>query len=79
MSTVTAKVMSGRSHFSWAGLELLSGLPVLHAHTFASNGQLPFLNQRREKQKYVAKRGIESSTSCVRRAIDCSPVQSIEA
>ena len=33
------------SHCSWAVLGLLSGEPVLSAHTFASNWQLPFLNQ----------------------------------
>ena len=42
---------------------LLSNLPVLCAHTFASNCQLPFLNQRKEKQKYVARPGIELRTS----------------
>ena len=35
------------SHCSWAVLGLLSGEPVLSAHTFASNWQLPFLNQRK--------------------------------
>ena len=32
-------------HCSWASL--LSSLPVLSAHSFASNWQLPFLNQRK--------------------------------
>ena len=33
------------SHCSWAGLDILSGLPVLSAHAFASNLQLSYLNQ----------------------------------
>ena len=32
---------------TWAGLHLLSSQPVLSAHSFASNWQLPFLNQRK--------------------------------
>ena len=28
--------------------------PVLRVHVFAMNWQLPFLNQRKEKQMYVA-------------------------
>ena len=35
------------SHCSWAGLDLLSGLPVLRVHTFSINWQLSFLNQRK--------------------------------
>ena len=34
--------------------------------TFASNWQLPLLNQRKEKRKYVARPGIESRTSDLR-------------
>ena len=49
-------------HFSWAGLDLLSGKPVFRAHTFASNWQLPFLKKRKEKRKYVARPGIEPRT-----------------
>ena len=32
-------------------------------NTFARNCQLPFLNQRKEKRKYVARPGIEPGTS----------------
>ena len=37
--------------------------PVQSAHSFASNWQLPFLNQRKEKRKYLAEPGIEPGTS----------------
>ena len=41
----TAKIMSSRSvthyHCSWAGLDLLSGKPVLSEHASSSNWQLP--------------------------------------
>ena len=40
------------THCSWADLDLLSGLPVLIAHTFASNWQLPFLNQQQEENNH---------------------------
>ena len=53
-------------HFSWAGLDLLSGWPVLRAHTFASNWQQPFLKKRKEKRKYVARPGIEPRTPDLR-------------
>lgn len=33
------------SHCYWADLSRLSAYPVLSAHNFASNGQLPYLNQ----------------------------------
>ena len=36
---------------------------VLPAHTFASNRQLPLLNQQKEKQKYVARPGSKPRTS----------------
>ena len=36
---------------TWAGLDRLSNLPVLSAHTFASNWQLPFFNQRNKEKK----------------------------
>ena len=74
----TSKVMSGRTvnltTFSWEGLDLLSGWPVLRAHTFASNWQLPLLNQRKEKRKYVARPDIEPRTSdlWVRCPADCA-------
>ena len=64
--------MSGRSvnlttlFLGCLGLDLLWGLPVLCAHTFTSNRQLPFLNQRKEKRKYVARLGIEARTSDLR-------------
>ena len=63
-----------KPHFSWAALDLLSSYPVLHAHTFASNQQLPFLNQVMEKQEYVARPGIEprSSDLRVRCPTDCT-------
>ena len=46
-------------------LDLLSSKPVLSAHTFASNTQLPFLNQWKEKRMNhnVAGMGIEPRTS----------------
>ena len=56
-------VMSGRSvtliTLPLTDLDLLRGKPIFHAHTFASNLQLPFLNQRKEKRKYVVGSGIE--------------------
>ena len=39
---------------------------VLRAHTFISNSQLPFLKKRKEKQKYVARPGIEPRTPDLR-------------
>ena len=55
--------MSGRSvnlipHFSWPPKRLTS--------IFTSNRQLPLLNQRKEKRKYVARPGIEPRTSDLR-------------
>ena len=49
-------------------------LPVLPAHTIVSNSQLPFLNQQKEKRKYVARPGIEPRTSdlWVRCPTDCA-------
>ena len=44
-----------------AGLYLLSGWSVLRTHTFAS--KLPFLNQQKEKRKYVAGPGYDAGTS----------------
>ena len=41
--------------------DLLRGLSVFHA--FASNCQLPFWNQWKEKGKYVTRLGIEHGTS----------------
>ena len=34
------------SHCSWTNSDLLRGLKALSAHAFASDWQLPFLNQR---------------------------------
>ena len=45
-------------HFSLAGLDFLRGYPELCAYTVASNWKLPFLNQRKEKQLFVAEPGI---------------------
>ena len=50
-------------HCSWAGLDPLSGKPVLRAHTFASNCHLSFMDQRKDERKYVAGPGIEPRTS----------------
>ena len=62
--------MAGRSvhltTLTWAGLDLLSGSPVLRAYTFASNWQLPFLKKRKEKRKYVARPGFEPRTPDLR-------------
>ena len=46
----------------------------LSAHTLASNLQLPFLNQQKEKRKYVARPGIKARTPDlrVRCPTDCS-------
>ena len=44
-------------HCSWAWL--LSSLPVLSAHSFASNWQLPFLKQRKREKGQI------SITKCV--------------
>ena len=56
------------------GLDLLNGWPVLSAHTFASNWQLPFLNKRKGTRMYVAGPSIEPGTSgsWVKRATDCA-------
>ena len=40
-------------------------LTVLHAHTFTSNCQLSFLNQRNEKRNYVAGPDIKPATSAL--------------
>ena len=54
-------VMSGRSvNLTTLFLgRLKPPIPVFRAHSLSSNSQLPFLNQRKEKRKYVAGPGID--------------------
>ena len=73
------KVMSGRS-VNLTTLFLGRLRPpkrltrLLHAHTFASNLQLPFLKKWKEKRKYVARLGIKPGTPDipVRCPTDCA-------
>ena len=63
-------------HYSWASL--LGSLPVLSAHSFASNWRLPFLNQRKGENgcrnyfmtnlhgRMLPDKRIEPATVCIR-------------
>ena len=66
-------------HYSLADLDLLSGYPVLSARTFANNLKMSFLDQRKEKRKYVAGLGIGpgNSGSRVRHATDCAKARGL--
>ena len=86
LSRASRAVQLTYSHYSWAGLDLLSYQPVLSAHTFVNNWQLPFWNQRTGKNgrrkyfminlhgSFVAGLGFGIATlgSVVRRVADCA-------